>query len=165
MSGTDSLLTAAERGDYAEWCAEAAKRLGLVRGWGERAEILQRLIVPLLAAARAEGVAQERLRMPVISELLAYEDLWGRFMNALAGLDALEAQCAALQARVDALDAETPSHRANVSLPFRVREPSRAPAACRTCGHDAAWHVRLPGHPDGAEECYASEDCECGRYD
>ena len=31
------------------------------------------------------------------------------------------------------------------------------------CGHPPEWHVRLPGHPDGAEECQA-EDCACGRF-
>lgn len=31
------------------------------------------------------------------------------------------------------------------------------------CGHLAALHVLLPGHPDGVQECQ-SEDCECGKY-
>ena len=32
------------------------------------------------------------------------------------------------------------------------------------CGHDAALHVPLPGHPDGAVECYGPDDCECGEF-
>jgi len=38
-------------------------------------------------------------------------------------------------------------------------------ARCR-CGHEADVHVQLPGHPDGAWECYGSDgDCECGKLD
>jgi hypothetical protein len=32
------------------------------------------------------------------------------------------------------------------------------------CGHLADDHVRLPGHPDGASECYGPEDCACGHF-
>ena len=32
------------------------------------------------------------------------------------------------------------------------------------CGHERTNHEALPGHPDGAEECYETEDCDCGRF-
>lgn len=32
------------------------------------------------------------------------------------------------------------------------------------CGHPSSDHQRLPGHPDGAEECWGSEACDCGAY-
>lgn len=32
------------------------------------------------------------------------------------------------------------------------------------CGHNPEDHHRLPGHPDGAEECWGSDECECGQY-
>ena len=44
-----------------------------------------------------------------------------------------------------------------------LKTPWRMPGECR-CGHDATLHVQLPGHPDGAQECYGSDDCQCGRY-
>jgi len=34
-------------------------------------------------------------------------------------------------------------------------------AVCE-CGHEAALHILLPGHPDGAVECQGA-DCECGK--
>jgi len=41
------------------------------------------------------------------------------------------------------------------------RRGRRALFGCDRCGHDAEDHVRLPGHPDGAEECHGDEDCDC----
>jgi hypothetical protein len=32
------------------------------------------------------------------------------------------------------------------------------------CGHGPEEHVYLPGHPDGAQECYGSAECECGKF-
>ncbi len=31
------------------------------------------------------------------------------------------------------------------------------------CGHSEDMHVRLPGHPDGVEECQ-EDDCDCGKF-
>lgn len=31
------------------------------------------------------------------------------------------------------------------------------------CGHPGSSGVRLPGHPDGAEECQV-EKCDCGHF-
>jgi hypothetical protein len=60
--------------------------------------------------ARLAVVERTRTVMPeptaAVPQLLTYDDLWTRFMNALAGMDALEAQCAALQDRVLALEAD-----------------------------------------------------------
>jgi hypothetical protein len=32
------------------------------------------------------------------------------------------------------------------------------------CGHAFIDHEVLPGHPDGAWECYGDDDCECGQF-
>ena len=45
-----------------------------------------------------------------------------------------------------------------------LARPAVGPSACANCGHAPEQHMRLPGHPDGAEECFGDDDCPCGQY-
>jgi hypothetical protein len=76
--------------------------------------------------------------IPISEPRLAYEDLWARFMNTLAGLDALEAECAALQGEIKAIVRHVEALMNAMACERPLREPETSAEVL------AAWDALVP---------------------